>query len=146
MTCERIRISVVPDHVPKLPMTSTTNFTFWSASLPFGLQVCLSQDQPCLQEYVAAVAQDQTAAAEKAAMLMSATGGSPAGVGSEYVIDPPSTLAAEDSDDNSDGENDDVAPLDRQVYSNWSTSHSTPVMPKAMLKTAEYSCKRGLGK
>ncbi|DBA84656.1 TPA: outer dynein arm assembly [Trebouxia sp. C0004] len=68
-----------------------------------------------LQEYVAAVAQDQTAAAEKAAMLMSATGGSPAGVGSEYVIDPPSTLAAEDSDDNSDGENDDVAPLDRQA-------------------------------
>ncbi|DBA80395.1 TPA: Outer dynein arm protein 1 [Trebouxia sp. C0005] len=68
-----------------------------------------------LQEYVAAVAQDQTAAAEKAAMLMSATGGSPAGVGSEYVIEPPSTLAAEDSDDNSDGENDDVAPLDRQA-------------------------------
>jgi len=96
-------------------MTSTTDFAFQSASLPFGLQVCLSQDQPCLQEYVAAVAQDQTAAAEKAAMLMSATGGSPAGVGSEYVIDPPSTLAAEDSDDNSDGENDDVAPLDRQV-------------------------------
>jgi len=114
MLCERI--SVVPDHLPKLPMMSTTDFAFQSASLPFGLQVCLSQDQPCLQEYVAAVAQDQTAAAEKAAMLMSATGGSPAGVGSEYVIDPPSTLAAEDSDDNSDGENDDVGPLDRQVY------------------------------
>ena len=135
MSCAQIKKSVVPDHLPKLPMTSTTNLTFWSASLPFGLQVCLSvcnsafwsasllfglqvclsQDRPCLQEYVAAVAQDQTAAAEKAAMLMSATGGSPAGVGSEYVIDPPSTLAAEDSDDNSDGENDDVAPLDRQV-------------------------------
>ncbi len=71
---------------------------------------------------MAAVAQDQTAAAEKAAMLMSATGGSPARVGSEYVIDPPSTLAAEDSDDNSDGENDDVAPLDRQVCSNWSNN------------------------
>ncbi len=69
----------------------------------------------CLQEYVAAVAQDQTAAAEKAAMLMSATGGAPAGVGSEYVIEPPSTLAAEDSDDGSDYENDDVGPLDRQV-------------------------------
>ena len=48
-------------------------------------------------------------------MLMSATGGSPAGVGSEYVIEPPSTLAAEDSDEGSDGENDDVGPLDRQV-------------------------------
>lgn len=68
-----------------------------------------------LQEYVAAVASDQTAAAEKAAMLMSATGGSPAGVGSEYVIEPPSTLAAEDSDDDSDGENEDVGPLDRQA-------------------------------
>ena len=67
-----------------------------------------------LQEYVAAVAQDQTAAAEKAAMLMGATGGAPAGVGSEYVIEPPSTLAAEDSD-GSDGENDDVGPMDRQV-------------------------------
>ena len=61
------------------------------------------------------MAQDETAAAEKAAMLMSATGGSPAGVGSEYVIEPPSTLTAEDSDDGSDGENDDVGPLDRQV-------------------------------
>ena len=86
---------------------------------------------------MAAVAQDQTAAAEKAAMLMSATGGSPAGVGSEYVIDPPSTLAAEDSDDNSDGENDDVAPLDRQVCCSWSTSHSTPVMLKSMLEAVE---------
>ncbi|KAL3134677.1 Outer dynein arm protein 1, variant 3 [Trebouxia sp. C0010 RCD-2024] len=68
-----------------------------------------------LQEYVAAVAQDQTAAAEKSAMLMSATGGSPAGVGSEYVIEPPSTLTAEDSDDGSEGENDDDVPLDRQA-------------------------------
>ena len=102
--------------------TSVYNSVSTSVSLPFGLQVCLSEGQPCLQEYVAAVAQDQTAAAEKAAMLMSATGGSPAGVGSEYVIDPPSTLAAEDSDDNSDGENDDVAPLDRQVCSNWSNN------------------------
>lgn len=68
-----------------------------------------------LQEYVAAVAQDQTAAAEKSAMLMSATGGAPAGVGSEYVIEPPSTLTAEDSDDGSDGENDDDRPLDRQA-------------------------------
>lgn len=142
MTCERIRISVVFDHVPKLPMTSTTKFTIWSANLPFGLQVCLPQDRPCLQEYVAAVAQDQTAAAEKAANLMSATGGSPAGVGSEYVIEPPSTLAAEDSDDNSDGENDDVAPLDRQVYSIWSISDSTPVMLKSMLETVECSRKR----
>ena len=64
---------------------------------------------------MAAVAQDETAAAEKAAMLMSATGGSPAGVGSEYVFEPPSTLTAEDSDDGSNGENDDVGPLDRQV-------------------------------
>ena len=63
---------------------------------------------------MAAVAQDQTAAAEKAAMLMSATGGCPAGVGSEYVIEPPSTLAAEDSDDGSDAEDDDL-PLNRQV-------------------------------
>ena len=69
----------------------------------------------CVQEYVAAVAQDQTAAAEKAAMLMSATGGSPAGLGSEYVIEPPSTLTAEDSDNGSDGENDDDIPLDRQA-------------------------------
>lgn len=75
-------------------------------------------------------------------MLMSATGGSPAGVGSEYVIEPPSTLAAEDSDDNSDGENDDVAPLDRQVYSIWSISDSTPVMLKSMLETVECSRKR----
>lgn len=64
---------------------------------------------------MAAVAQDQTAAAEKSAMLMSATGGSPAGVGSEYVIEPPSTLTAEDSDDGSEGENDDDVPLDRQA-------------------------------
>ena len=111
--------------VPVSVCLSVCKSAFWSASLPFSLQVCLSEGQPCLQEYVAAVAQDQTAAAEKAAMLMSATGGSPAGVGSEYVIDPPSTLAAEDSDDNSDGENDDVAPLDRQVCSNWSiNSHN----------------------
>ena len=61
------------------------------------------------------MAQDQTAAAEKSAMLMSATGGSPAGVGSEYVIEPPSTLTAEDSDGGSDGENDDDIPLDRQA-------------------------------
>ena len=64
---------------------------------------------------MAAVAQDQTAAAEKAAMLMSASGGSPAGLGSEYVIEPPSTLTAEDSDNGSDGENDDDVPLNRQA-------------------------------
>ena len=36
-------------------------------------------------------------------------------MGSEFVIDPPSTLTAEDSDDGSGGENDGVGPLDRQV-------------------------------
>lgn len=68
-----------------------------------------------LQEYVAAVSSDQMAAAEKSAQLMSATGGAPAGVGSEYVIEPPSTLAAEESDDGSD-EGDDDMPLDTQVW------------------------------
>ena len=48
-------------------------------------------------------------------MLMSATGGSLAGLGSEYVIEPPSTLTAEGSDNGSDGENDDDAPLDRKA-------------------------------
>ena len=79
--------------------------------------VCGVEFSACVQEYVAAVAQDHTAAAEKAAMLMSATGGSPAGLGSEYVIEPPSTLTAEDSDNGSDGENDDDIPLDRQASS-----------------------------
>ena len=69
-----------------------------------------------LQEYVAAVSTDQVTAAEKSAQLMSATGGAPAGVGSEYVIEPPSTLAAEESDDGSDAEDDEDMPLDSQVW------------------------------
>ena len=81
----------------------------------------------CIQEYVAAVAQDQTAAAEKAAMLMSATGGAHAGVGSEYVIEPPSTLTAEDSDNGSEGENDDDIPLDRQASPHEWMIHSATV-------------------
>lgn len=82
----------------------------------------------CVQEYVAAVAQDQTAAAEKAAMLMSATGGAHAGVGSEYVIEPPSTLTAEDSDNGSEGENDDDVPLDRQASPHEWMLHSELVL------------------
>ena len=69
-----------------------------------------------LQEYVAAVSTDQVTAAEKSAQLMSATGEAPAGVGSEYVIEPPSTLAAEESDDGSDAEDDEDMPLDSQVW------------------------------
>lgn len=66
---------------------------------------------------MAAVSSDQVTAAEKSAQLMSATGGAPAGVGSEYVIEPPSTLAAEESDDGSDAEEDDDMPMDSQVCS-----------------------------
>ena len=74
----------------------------------------------CIQEYVAAVAQDQTAAAEKAAMLMSATRGAHAGVGSEYVIEPPSTLTAEDSDNGSEGRMMmTYLWTDRQVHHEW---------------------------
>ena len=65
---------------------------------------------------MAAVSSDQVTAAEKSAQLMSATGGAPAGVGSEYVIEPPSTLAAEESD-GSDAEEDDDMPMDSQVCS-----------------------------
>lgn len=68
-----------------------------------------------MQEYVAAVSTDQLAAADKAAQLLGATGGAPAGVGSEYVIEPPSTLTAEESADGSDAEDDDDLPLDSQV-------------------------------
>lgn len=79
---------------------------------------CCVLTAPCavlLQEYVAAVSSDPVTAAEKSAQLMSSTGGAPAGVGSEYVIEPPSTLAAEESDDGSDAEDDDDMPLDSQV-------------------------------
>ena len=68
---------------------------------------------------MAAVADNETAAAEEAAMLMSATGGSPGaqqGWGQNISLSPHLTFYSHnDSNDSSEGENDNVGPLDRQV-------------------------------
>ena len=68
-----------------------------------------------LQDYVHAVVRDDSAAADKAAQLMTTGIDAPAGIGSRYMIEPPSSVAPVDSDEDSGDEAEDLNPLDRQV-------------------------------
>jgi regulator of replication initiation timing len=85
-----------------------------STIMPY-LGVIEQRANELVQDYVMAMVRDDGAAAEKAAQIMISPAAAPAGIGSRFVIEPPSTIVPVDSDDDSGDDAEELRPLDRQA-------------------------------